>query len=355
MAGETDPATWILEQCNTEGFALSGVCDALPPIRGQNFRDWLDADKHGEMAYLSDHFEASQNPDLILKGAKSVVMVADLYATRDGAGDQAEPGFGRIARYARGRDYHKEIKKRLHKICDDCQQRWPDESFRTFVDTVPINERDMASRAGLGWIAKHTLLINPKLGSWMLLGGFLTTLKLETPTSQAVHEDHCGTCTRCIDACPTDAITPYSVDGSKCISYLTIEHRSAIDEQLAGKMQDWIGGCDICQEFCPHNSPKAATIHEPNPAYSPTQTGFDLLEVLGWDTEARQESLRSNALKRIKLDQFRRNAAIAAGNALREQEIPELLARLELIVSDETEPELVRQAARWALACHRDL
>lgn len=356
MAGETDPAAWILERCKAEGFALAGVCDALPTARGKELRDWLDADKHGEMSYLSNHFDASQDPNLVLDGARSVVMVADLYATRDEPAGEAKPGFGRIARYARGRDYHKEIKSRLHKICDECQDRWPGESFRTFVDTVPVNEREMAARAGLGWIAKHTLMINPKLGSWMLLGGFLTTMKLDTPGEQIVHDDHCGTCTRCIDACPTDAITPYSVDGSKCISYLTIEHRSAIDDELAGGMQDWIGGCDICQDVCPHNSPKPAAVgHERNPVYEPTQSGFDLLDVLGWDAAARQEALRGSALKRIKLDQFRRNAAIAAGNALAEMDLPELAAKLEAVASDDSEPELVRQVARWALSRRRAL
>ena len=352
MPGDSEQADWILERCKANGFAIAGVCDASPTSRGEQLREWLDAEKHGEMSYLSDNFEAAINPDLVLDGAQSVVMVADLYAARSGDDETPEPGFGRIARYARGRDYHREIKKRLHRICDECEQRWPGESFRTFVDTAPINEREMAMRAGLGWVAKHTLMINPKLGSWMLLGGFLTTLKLEPPSDQAVHTDHCGTCTRCIDACPTDAITPYSVDGTKCISYLTIEHRSPIEDSLAGKMQDWIGGCDICQEVCPHNSPKpAAESHITNEAYAPARSGFDLLEVLGWDAEARQSALVGNALKRIKLDQFQRNAAIAAGNALRETELPELRTRLEEIAADDSEPELVRQAARWALAC----
>jgi len=354
MDGETDPAEWILQRCKAEGFALPGVCDASPPTRGQEFGDWLALGKHGEMSYLADNADAWLDPNKVLDGAQSAVMVADLYAVRDGSADEASPGFGRVARYARGRDYHKEMKARLHKVCDACKERWPGEAFRAFVDTVPINEREFAARAGLGWVAKHTLIIHPRLGSWMLLGGFLTTMKLDAPSGQVVHEDHCGTCTRCIDACPTDAITPYSVDGSKCISYLTIEHRPGIDESLAGKMQDWVGGCDICQEVCPHNSQRPnADEQESNPAYSPKRTGFDLLGVLNWDAKVRQESLRDNALKRIKLDQFRRNAAIAAGNAMRERDLPELRDRLAEIASDEGEPDLVRQAARWAMACHR--
>lgn len=355
MAGDSDPATWILDKCKAQGFALAGVCDADPPRWGTEFRQWLDAGKHGEMAYLDEHYGASQDPNQILHGAQSVVMVADLYATRDEPADAVVPGVGRIARYARGHDYHKAIKKRLHTICDEARVMFPGEEFRAFVDTAPMNEREFAARAGLGWIAKHTLVINPTLGSWMVLGGFLTTMKLDKPTHQPSYEDHCGTCTRCIDACPTDAITPYSVDATRCISYLTIEHRSPIDEQFMAQMGDWVAGCDICQEVCPHNSPKAfAEDHESHASYGTKQAGLDLLAILGWDTDKRREALTTSALKRVKLDQFRRNAAIAAGHALHKNELPELRSKLEQIESDESEPGLVRQAARWALADRPD-
>lgn len=348
--GESIPADWIINRCLDEGFALAGVCPADPPAWGAQFREWLDAGKHGEMGYLEDNFGASMDPNLVLDGAHSVVMVADLYATREDTSETPVPGQGRIARYARGKDYHRSIKKRLHAVCDDARVQYPGAQFRAFVDTAPVNEREMAMRCGLGWIAKHTLIIHPRLGSWMVLGGFLTTLKLEVPAEQPVIEDHCGTCSRCIEACPTDAITPYSVDATRCISYLTIEHRSAIDEKLAPKMGDWVAGCDICQEVCPHNTPKVfAAEHESHATHGTKRGRFDLLEILNWDEDARREALVTSPLKRVKLDQFRRNALIAAGNALRERELPELRARVEAIAGDASEAEMVRQAARWAL------
>ena len=199
-----------------------------------------------------------------------------------------------------------------------------------------------------GAISAGTLLIHPRLGSWLLLGGFLTTMDLKPATETVA--DHCGSCTRCIEACPTDAITPYSVDARRCISYLTIERREAIAAEFHGAIGDWIFGCDICQEVCPHNSPRPGmTSEEPRASYRSGARSFDLLEVLNWDAKARQEALKTSPLKRIKLEQFRRNAATAAGNALQEHALPELRARLTEIASDDSEPELVRRAASGAL------
>lgn len=353
MAGAPGATQWILDECRRQGFALAGVCEAAPPTRQAEFRAWLDAGKQGEMAYLAEQYESWCDPNSVWEGAQSVVMVADVYASRDDGADEAVPGRGRLARYARGKDYHRVMKQRLHHVCDAARVKWPGQAFRSFVDTVPINERELATRAGLGWFAKNTLVINPRLGSWMLLGGFLTTLKLRPLPDQPVYEDHCGSCTRCIDACPTQAITPYSVDARRCISYLTIEHDSEIEPGLASKMGDWIAGCDICQEVCPHNSPRAGVGSlEPRESYR-GQAGFDLLGVLNWDAEARQAALTTSPLKRIKLEQFRRNAAIAAGNALRGQDLPALRARLEEIASDDAELQSVRRAASGALGEHR--
>ncbi len=167
---------------------------------------------------------------------------------------QARRGIGRVARYAQGKNYHWVIKNRLHAMSDQLRLEYPEAKFRTFVDTVPVLERELAEMAGIGWQAKNTMVINARLGSYLLLGGVATTLELLPPPEQVRSPDHCGTCTRCIDACPTQAITPYSVDGSRCISYLTIEHREVIDPALHEAMGDWVYGCDICQEVCPHNS-----------------------------------------------------------------------------------------------------
>lgn len=344
-----DPAARVLELCKSHGFALAGVCDASPTEHADELRAWLAAGKHGEMAYLAEHVDAKLDPGLVLEGAVSAVMVADLYHTRNEPEDRLDPSAGRVARYARGRDYHVVIKKRLHAICDELIELFPEHRFRAFTDTAPVAERELAARAGIGWTGKHTLAINPELGSWFVLGGILTTLELTPPSEQRVVPDHCGTCTRCIDACPTDAITPYSVDASRCISYLTIEHRSPIDTHFFGAMGDWIAGCDICQEVCPHNSPRPKSdVGSRHAAYEPVRLGIDLMEVARWSAEDRTEAVRGSALKRIKLEMFRRNALIAIGNAFRETGDQAMLDVIEAASADES--ELVRQTARDLLA-----
>lgn len=206
----------ILRRCEDLGFALAGVCDARASEFAGDLRDWIGAGKHGSMGYMAEHAAVREDPSRVLEGARSAVLVADLYATRDASVDELlEPGEGRVARYARGKDYHDVLKKRLIRLADELRAEFPGAGFRVFTDTAPVMERELAARAGLGWTGKHTLLIHPKVGSYFLLGGILTTLDLEPPVGQAVVTDHCGSCTRCIDACPTGAITPYSVDARK--------------------------------------------------------------------------------------------------------------------------------------------
>ena len=277
-------------------------------------RAWLADGKHGSMGYLAEHADLKADVSQMLDGARCAIMVADLYATRDEPRDQVPDGHGRIARYAHGADYHKAIKKRLHQLCDEVVERWPECQTRAFVDTAPIHERELALAAGLGWIGKHTLVIHPRVGSWMLLGGVLTTLELET--NEREEPDHCGTCTRCIDACPTDAITPYSVDASRCISYLTIERREAIPVALQEQMGEWVFGCDVCQDVCPHNSPRKGDVGRRHDAYEFGRTSFDLIDLLGWDEDARRKAFAGSAMKRAKLGMMKRNAVIAAGNAV---------------------------------------
>jgi len=349
------PGAPILARCRELGFALAGVCEAAPTARDDDLRAWLDAGKHGTMGWLADNIEKRCDPRRVLPGAKSIILVADQYASRNDAPDEQRHAVGRIARYARGADYHKIIKKRLHALADDLRERYPDGEFRAFVDTAPVLEREHASRAGLGWIAKHTLLIHPKVGSYALLGGVLTTLEIEPPPEQSPVADHCGACTRCIEACPTDAITPYSVDATRCISYLTIEHRERIDPAFHGAIGDWLFGCDICQEVCPHNTPRADGVgvgaaHE---AYAPRRSGFDLLEVLGWTEDDRREAFTTSSMKRANLAMMRRNAVICAANALRSRSDPALRERLEEIAADPDEDALVRETARDALATLR--
>ncbi|MFO0858779.1 MAG: tRNA epoxyqueuosine(34) reductase QueG [Phycisphaerales bacterium] len=292
---------------------------------------------------------------------------------------------GKIARYAQGKNYHDVIKRRLHKLADQLRIDYPGSEFRTCVDTAPVNERELAALAGLGWQAKHTLVINPKLGSYMLLGVVATTLDLtpSMPRERPTLPDSCGTCTRCIDACPTQAITPYSVDARRCISYLTIEHRGLIDPQFFRGMNNWIFGCDICQEVCPHNSPRSAptvsdsavniTQSGPQPthykhahtAYTAKNTHFDLLQVLSWSEQNRREAFTNSPMKRATLAMMKRNALIALGNVIQDLEsqlsnpnrsttsptAATLRARIAHIASDANESDLIRQTAaevlRW--------
>ncbi len=310
-----------MERCERLGFALSGVCDAAPVARHAEFRAWLAEGKHGSMDYLARNTDARVDPGRVLPGARSVIMVADVYrlrGTREEAAteDALANGRGTIATYARGRDYHKVIKKRLHLLCDELRGRFPTAGFRAFVDTAPVMERDLAQRAGLGWIGKHTLLIHPAIGSCFLLGGVLTTLEIKS--SAAPVPDHCGTCTRCIDACPTQAITPHSIDAGRCISYLTIENRGVIDDRFHSAIGNWLYGCDICQDVCPHNSvrPPGADTGRMNPEYAPRRDSFDLLDVLGWTEDDRRREFAGTALTRATLAMMKRNAVIVAGNAI---------------------------------------
>jgi epoxyqueuosine reductase len=305
----------VLQHCRDLGFALAGIAPVQRMKHEAEMRAWLADGRHGSMAYLAEHADLKADPSRLLEGATCAIMVADLYATRNEQPDDVADGHGRIARYARGRDYHKIIKKRLHALCDELAERWPGSRTRAFVDTAPVHERELALAAGLGWIGKHTLVIHPRMGSWMLLGGVLTTLELDVDERE--EPDHCGTCTRCIDACPTDAITPYAVDASRCISYLTIERREPIDPGLQQGIGNWIFGCDVCQDVCPHNSPRNTENGEANEAYQGTRSSFDLVEVLGWDEDARRRAFAGSAMKRSKLGMMHRNAVIAAGNEIR--------------------------------------
>lgn len=218
---------------------------------------------------------------------------------------------GKIARYAWGEDYHEVIKSRLHQLADWIKERAPDAQTRCAVDTAPVMEKELAARAGIGWQGKNTCIINEKIGSWVLLGEILTTLELP-PDSPAI--DRCGTCRRCIDACPTGAITgPYQLDARKCISYLTIEHREPLAEVDQPKIGEWLFGCDICQDVCPWNSDAPIT---GDPAFAPRILGggIDLESLLKWSPADYAGALRGSAMKRVKLPVLQRNGRIVLNN-----------------------------------------
>lgn len=332
MCAGDDIRDRVITRCRELGFALAGVCEARPPEHADAYLRWLDRGQQGEMAYMARNQALRIDPRMLLPGAVSIVCVADRYAaqTKHHASQRMNRSHGprgKIARYARGDDYHTVMKKRLHELADELRRMFPDETFRVCVDTAPVLEREHAQRAGIGAIGKNTMLIERGVGSYLLLGEILTTLAL--PASTGAEPDPCGSCTRCIDACPTDAITPWVVDATRCISYLTIEHRSTIDPHFHEAMGSWIFGCDICQEVCPHNQQTRQTRRAGHhTAYESRRDSFDLLEVLNWSEDDRRQAFQRSPMKRARLDMMKRNALICAGNAVRTRDDSEETTRL---------------------------
>jgi len=345
----------IVDACLAMGFACAGVAPAQATAYRAELLDWLAAGKHGEMSYLGELLDERLDVGVMLPGARAVIIVADRYAEGgvDGEPAAGEPR-GRIARYARGEDYHRVIKRRLRLLADRLGRLHPLAEFRSFVDTGPVLEREHAARAGLGgaFIGKHTLLIHPRLGSYLLLGGIATTLDLVPSELGSATPTGCGGCTRCIDACPTQAITPYAVDARRCVSYLTLEHAGMVDEGLAAGMADWLVGCDICQEVCPYNAPGRGAGAGVNPAYSGAGgpgASLPILDVLGWNEAARSATLSRSAAKRATLAMLKRSAVIAAGKVYAKTRDARVLDALRRIAGDATESAVVRATAERVL------
>lgn len=232
------------------GFFLCGITRAEPmDEEARRLEAWLNKGHHGEMAYLANNFDLRVDPTKLVPGSKSVISLAYNYFNSDTRSSPEEP---KISMYAYGRDYHKVVRKKMEQLLSFIRTSFGEVGGRVFVDSAPVLERDLARRAGLGWIGKNTMLIHPRKGSFFFLGELITDLELMYDSSMT---DYCGTCTRCIDACPTEAIDKngYIMDGSKCISYLTIELKNEIPQEFKGKMENWIFGCDICQQVCPWN------------------------------------------------------------------------------------------------------
>jgi epoxyqueuosine reductase len=290
-------AAEIKAQARGLGFDLVGIAPAKSSEYRDYLRQWLDSGQAGAMGYLANRFEERTDPTVYMPGARSVICVAVNYKPKlEDVAAGEEGHHGKVARYALGDDYHDVIKGRLHTLSDWMRKRVPDAQTKCAVDTAPVMEKELAARAGIGWLGKNTCIINERMGSWFLLGEILTTLEL--PHDQP-GVDRCGTCRRCIDACPTGAITDaYQLDARKCISYLTIEHREEIPAELAGRMGEWVYGCDICQEVCPWNS---KAIDSLDPAFAPRFA-------TGWGQEEYRASLRKSAMKRVKLPVLQRNA-----------------------------------------------
>jgi epoxyqueuosine reductase len=320
------------------GFGLAGVAAASTHRDASRYQAWVDDGKAGEMRYLTDYrADRRSRPTDLLPSARSIICLAMFYNGPEPRSTEFdEAGRAWISRYAWGDDYHEILKQRLEGLVHELLEIEPFE-YKICVDTAPLLERSYAHEAGLGWIGKNTCLINQAKGSWFFLAEILTSLELDTDRPAP---DRCGTCTRCIDACPTAAITPDGLDARLCISYLTIELRSAIPEPLRGLMGNHVFGCDICQDVCPWNRKAPVTRDH---AFAPRQFAppLDRLAAL---TEAEfKEMFRGTPVERARYKGFIRNVCIAMGNQPSEDYRPRLQ---ELAQSPDP---LIAEHAAWAL------
>jgi len=294
---------YVKNAARKHGFSFVGIAKAgHMEIERRRLESWLSSGNHGQMSYMENHFELRTDPTKLVPGARSVISLMYNYYSEK---SQTDPEAPKISMYAYGEDYHKVLRCKLKELLSEIQAEFGDVNGRCFVDSGPVLERDWARRSGIGWTGKNTLLINPKAGSYFFLSEIILDLEL-APDSPM--EDHCGTCTRCIDACPTEAISSegYVLDGSKCISYLTIELRDAIPEEFADSMQNWGFGCDICQQVCPWN--RFSAPHQ-EPAFEPKEALLEMPK-RAWHeiTEAVFETLfQQSAVQRTKYTGLRRN------------------------------------------------
>ncbi len=349
------------------GFALCGITDAAPPPHHRHYARWLAEGRAGEMLYL--HRQEPKRGDLrqVLPGARSVVCVALNYAPQEpppglplraGGGvrgnsfspapplSEGEAGWGTsltgtVARYARFDDYHETLWARLEALLAFVQAQKPEARGKVYSDTGPVTERDLAMRAGLGWIGKHTNLISRRLGNWFFLGEIILDIPL---TPDAPETTHCGTCERCLPACPTGAITaPYQLDARRCISYLTIELKGSIPLELRPLIGTRIYGCDDCLAVCPWNKfARAATVEAVRPRADLMTP--DLLELLALDDAGFTERFRHSPIRRTKRRGLLRNVCVALGNL----GDPSALPALRRAAEADPEP-LVREHAAWAV------
>jgi epoxyqueuosine reductase len=285
------------------GFMFCGIAKAeFLEEEAPRLEAWLKKGMHGEMQYMENHFDKRLDPRLLVDGARSVISLGLNYYTDQ---QQVDPSAPKISTYAFGADYHQVIKDKLKQLLTIINEKIGEVNGRAFVDSAPVLDKAWAKRAGAGWIGKNTNLINTKTGSFFFLAELIVDVELEYDIPATA--DHCGTCTRCIDACPTEAIVaPYIVDGSRCISYLTIELKNEIPQEFHGKMDNWMFGCDVCQDVCPWN--KFSVLNQET-AFKPHT---DLLEMNNRDwqditEDVFQKIFKNSAVKRTKFAGLKRN------------------------------------------------
>ncbi len=296
--------SWALEA----GFDRAGVASLEPLEHGPALLRWLERGDQAGMGWMKNRLEARLDPAKFFPGAKSALCVALHYWPLAGQEEPAGDLWPRVARYARGVDYHDLMTRWMKPLCDRIEAEFPGSMARYTVDTGPVLERELAARAGLGAVGKNTLLLHPEGGSWFLLGEIFTTLDLAPDQPLA---DLCGSCTRCLEACPTGALAePYRLDANRCISYWTIEHRGDFPAGVAESLDGWLFGCDACQDACPWNAAPSPADH-PELELPPERAELDLAGLLGLDREGYVERFRGSPLKRAKLEGLKRNARAA--------------------------------------------
>ena len=326
----------VKEQAHRLGFSQVGIAPCEIPARFDDYVDALIAGRHGALEWLSrgDLLASRGDPGLLLDGCRSLVLVAVSYAAEPAA--ELPAGHGRVARYARGADYHRVLGDRLEELASALRELGGE--ARVGVDGLPVMEVAQAERAGLGWAGRNTLLLNRSGGTWWLLGEILTTLELEPDEPVSAH---CGTCTRCLEACPTGAFrAPYELVVERCLSYQTIEQKGTIPSELRPQLGEWLFGCDVCQEVCPwsQSNPPAGF-----PELAPQLESLDLVGLLGLDAAGFKARFGGTPLARPKRRGLLRNACVVLGNRGDRAAIPALAAAL-----GDPEP-LIRAHAAWAL------
>jgi epoxyqueuosine reductase len=332
----------------TLGFQQVGITGIdLGPDEAR-LQEWLDLNFHGEMEYMQRHGSKRCRPDELIPGTLRVICARMDYwpdAAVDAERVLHDPGLGYVSRYALGRDYHKVLRTRLQHLADRVVATVGEHGYRVFVDSAPVMEKPLARNAGLGWIGKHTNLINRYAGSWFFLGEIYTDLPL--PIDAAEDADHCGRCTACMEVCPTAAIVaPYQVDARRCISYLTIELRGSIPVEYRPLIGNRVYGCDDCQLYCPWNRFARATREDDfHPRHD--LDASTLLLLFGWSAEEFLHHTQGSAIRRIGYECWLRNVAVALGNA---PSRPEVIAALRARAGHSS--ALVREHVHWALSRH---
>jgi epoxyqueuosine reductase len=330
------------------GFQKLGIADTELGRHEAWLEAWLEDGFQGEMGYMSRHGTRRSRPAELIPGTVRVICARMDYlppGQEQSMGLLEERDLGFLSRYALGRDYHKVLRKRLQKLADRIAARIGEFGYRVFVDSAPVLEKALAEKAGLGWIGKHSNLLDKDAGSWFFLGEIYTDLPLPVDSPQ---EEHCGSCTRCLDLCPTGAIVaPYRVDARRCISYLTIELRGSIPEPLRALMGNRIYGCDDCQAVCPWNR-FAQPSDEPDFAPRNGLEAPQLRALFDWNEDEFLDRTQGSAIRRIGHESWLRNISVALGNA------PPSEANIEALESRSEHPsEMVREHVDWALARQR--